>query len=581
MTVAPVLFRELLVQARQPATYALRVIATLALAAGVWLSVATLRSYTSWDGRPLPGTAQVFGTALFGNLNLAMFVALWLVVPLLLADAISRERREGTLGLLLLTPLRPGGVIVGKMTAHVLRALTLYLTMLPWLMVPLLLGGVSWSDVAMAALINLSVLFLVLAAGLLASCWSDDWVRNAIAAEVMALALVIAFLGYNRMGFEHATRAFAPPAVPGGAWTATVAAWGGNGEALYGQGLFSGLRRVLAFATNNQMEIGFGPTGQASSVTSGWGQIWTNYPAVAHARWFGWTFGLLGAAMATFGVASVLASRRVAASWREAPRGLADGRLGRSLFAPRFALALFRSRMTRALERNPIGWLQQRTPQARLIKWGWCVVIMLLVVIMSVDVFDLPMALRGLQVLLLMSLALSATGSFRHERESGAFELLLVTPLTVDQVVAGRLRGLWMQFLPAAVILTLAGAYVGTIGEIASSESALNPVWQAVSFGIAFVGVSVVGLCLSARRLPYLTAWMLTGFAVLVLPYLPSLIFPPPVLSAVGSEPALGGWAWRSWLGNAGFIGVWRILLAVSAWLLLRRHLAKRHFALR
>src|SRR5690242_19926507 len=54
-----------------------------------------------------------------------------------------------------------------------------------------------------------------------------------------------------------------------------------------------------------------------------------------------------------------------------------------------------------------------------------------------------------------MASALITSSSFRHERESGAMELLLVTPLSAQQIIIGRLRGCWMQLLPAASVLTL------------------------------------------------------------------------------------------------------------------------------
>ena len=54
------------------------------------------------------------GGALFGSLHSALFLAIWVLVPLLTADCISRERREGTLGLLFLTRLRAGGIVVAK-----------------------------------------------------------------------------------------------------------------------------------------------------------------------------------------------------------------------------------------------------------------------------------------------------------------------------------------------------------------------------------------------------------------------------------------------------------------------------------
>ena len=67
------------------------------------------------------------------------------------ADCVSREKREGTLGLLFLTPLTVLDVIAGKVAIHALRALTLFLAAMPVLGHPLVFGGVDWRWVLLAA----------------------------------------------------------------------------------------------------------------------------------------------------------------------------------------------------------------------------------------------------------------------------------------------------------------------------------------------------------------------------------------------------------------------------------------------
>jgi len=54
--------------------------------------------------------------------------------------------REGTLGLLFLTPLRPQDVVIAKGFAHGLRAMTLWLAVIPTLIIPFLVGGVGWRE---------------------------------------------------------------------------------------------------------------------------------------------------------------------------------------------------------------------------------------------------------------------------------------------------------------------------------------------------------------------------------------------------------------------------------------------------
>src|SRR5579872_7340506 len=117
MIVLPVIERELRVQSRQAFTYWLRVIGagTLVLI-GIYSEFA--RGWSSM--RPV----QAPGAQLFGHLTTTLFFTIWILVPLATADCISRERREDTLGLLFLTPLKAMDIVTAKGLAHGLRAFT-------------------------------------------------------------------------------------------------------------------------------------------------------------------------------------------------------------------------------------------------------------------------------------------------------------------------------------------------------------------------------------------------------------------------------------------------------------------------
>ena len=157
MILLPVIERELRASARQGFTYSLRVLGVVAL-----LMVVAMFGVR---GRVGPGS----GPELFGVMHTVLFGAIWVLVPLLTADCISRERREGTLPLLFLTPLRPGDIVHAKSLAHGLRAFTLWLAVLPVLAVSLVAGGVGWREIVASALVNFSSICLALGAGLVAS----------------------------------------------------------------------------------------------------------------------------------------------------------------------------------------------------------------------------------------------------------------------------------------------------------------------------------------------------------------------------------------------------------------------------
>src|SRR5258708_2907444 len=193
MSVLPVIVRELRSQARQPLTHWLRLLGGMSVLAAIAVALWTLGAIDTHarGGNAFPNTVQTFGTTLFGKMNLFIFVAIWLFVPLASADALSRERREGTLPLLYLTELRSVGIVLGKCFVHMLRAASLFLTMAPWLMLPLVFGGVELRDLAMALLLNFTAVLLAQAAGLLASTFPRDWLKSVILAEVFALCLLL------------------------------------------------------------------------------------------------------------------------------------------------------------------------------------------------------------------------------------------------------------------------------------------------------------------------------------------------------------------------------------------------------
>jgi ABC-type transport system involved in multi-copper enzyme maturation permease subunit len=180
VTVIPVIARELQARARQASTYWLRV-----LGAGVLVFVLAL---ALWVTQPRFLSAAP-GPWLFWGLNRIFFWAIWLAVPVLTADCISREKREGTLGLLFLTPLTGRDIALAKSAIHALRALTFWAAAVPVLVVPLLMGGITAKDVFFSVLADGRALLLALAAGLLASAWCREWNR----ALVLAVALSLAF----------------------------------------------------------------------------------------------------------------------------------------------------------------------------------------------------------------------------------------------------------------------------------------------------------------------------------------------------------------------------------------------------
>jgi ABC-type transport system involved in multi-copper enzyme maturation permease subunit len=190
LVLPPLVERELRAGARRPLFYWLR--GLLALAMG-------LQGYELLDrfvlGPPrapgmswlAPSGTFINGATLLHQMAWLLFLAT-LLMTLVSADSITRERREGTLGLLLLTDLTPREIVWGKMLSCGLTTFLVLLGSLPALMFPVLAGGVTGSEAALTGLGLLTTLFVVLAAGL----WMSTVFRERRYAVPAALGLVAA-----------------------------------------------------------------------------------------------------------------------------------------------------------------------------------------------------------------------------------------------------------------------------------------------------------------------------------------------------------------------------------------------------
>jgi len=155
MNALPVLVREMIVRARSPRMHWMR----LALAAfGVLFS---LQYFLFWTGS---GLVQAGGYA-FQTLAWMAFLSAGAGF-VLTADSVSAERRGGTLGLLFLTRVGSADVLAGKLASAGLGALLGLVAIGPVLMLPVLAGGVRWTQAVLVTVSLPGLLFFSLCAGL-------------------------------------------------------------------------------------------------------------------------------------------------------------------------------------------------------------------------------------------------------------------------------------------------------------------------------------------------------------------------------------------------------------------------------
>jgi len=283
---------------------------------------------------------------------------------------------------------------------------------------------------------------------------------------------------------------------------------------------------------------------------------------------------------------SRLAARNVRRHWQEEPPSARRLWWRQTFCTPVLLLRFFRSWMRRKLERNPIGWLEQRTWSGRLVTWGWlAAMVSLYSAALGIDPVvrnELYRLQRFLGWLLALSIAASAAGSFRRERETGVLELLLVSPLTEGQIIGGRLRGLWAQFLPAFVLLAGVSLYLGrAVGSYTYSvdegRQGMQLLWLQTW---TFLTLPVIGLYFSLARGNFVSALVGTLFVGIFLPLALSslLFFLHHLLLGLNPQPLLLDADLFRRGDELAFIAVFQLAFAGLAGYRLYRNLVRRDF---
>jgi ABC-type transport system involved in multi-copper enzyme maturation permease subunit len=557
-------------QARQPLTVWLKIAGGASVVAAVAVAlwrISIMDGIASAEGTAGTNHIHDFGTTVFGKMNLFIFIAIWVFVPLATADAVSRERREGTLPLLYLTELKSLGIVVGKTFVHTLRSVSIFLAMAPWLLLPLVFGGVGLRDIAMAVMLDSASVLLAQAAGLLASTIPRDWLKSAILSLLFALMLLLIMLrAHGAILRAAAAGASGPSATPRA--TGAYVMWKPNfGSEIAWElsegGLLGRTLRLIEFTTNGGIDsrprylftVGSGNRLWGGfEMESNWQKLWAGLGSQQSFFWFRGVAGIVIGAVLAMVAAVWLATWRIERSWRDAPVPESMSALRQKYLSPRLGVAFLRRRLARSLTANPIGWLHHYSPSARMVKWGWCFFIIMVEIIVSSSTTDLYEAQGWLGIVLLLGLIFSATGSFREELQTGAFELLLVTPIRERQIISGRVRGLWRQFLPAVAVYGAGSIYLAS--GWSSGYNYARAAWMNfAAIMVAFCLVPLVGLYFSVLRWNFFVAWV--------------------VASMVAFLPRWLGWA----IADAAvpmFLG--QIIIAAAAALLLERRLRKRQF---
>ena len=457
----PVVGRELRVASRRPATWRAR-LSVAGLAVGLTAFVlghATAMTWAQIGGAvPTLGTANLMspgtlGRVVFMQLTFTIGLAALFIGPGLTGDCISRERREGTLGLLFLTDLGGWDVVLGKLAAAAANAGYCLMGVLPVLAMPVLLGGVTLGQVALLAVALINALFVGLAAGMLASSFCRD-ARQATGLAFCAVVFLAAFPWATFIWLvsrdDAITAVQAAPVLLASPFI------------LFFQ---VGMQSVSAIAGGFLPALPFQVTGRM-------------FAAAAIAQH-------LAAWMMLWVVA-----RRVRTVWQD--KAAAPSKGWRSAWAAlRFGGPVRRADLRRRLlDRNPFLWLSQREVWKPFYPW------MLFVGLIcgfgfglwkagSMWIGDfLPPAIFIAHLLLVVWIVTESAQRLCEERHSGALELLLTTPLDERGIFAGQMMGLRRIFLwPAVVLIGVDLWWMSrTLGEEGSVSRAIPSAVSAAVF---------------------------------------------------------------------------------------------------
>jgi ABC-type Na+ efflux pump permease subunit len=482
--ILPIVAREMRVASRRGSTYWGRVAtATLTLGMLLWLMFVMIPQLG------IPPTR--FGGFLFRGLFLVALVMGCLSGVAGTADSISREKRDGTLGLLFLTDLRGYDIVLGKLAATALSTLYRLLAVVPLLGISLQLGGVTSQDMIEAAVILVVGAGYAMSAGMLVSVLS----RHERKAMFATLFFLVFLAGFPFLAAYVMTLIVLSI---GGPWSTALQ---NQPQVLFHWLALSPLYPVL--------QLVFRPM-PAPIAALALQPAWLSVAfMVAPSGMFLWTAGAL-----------------LPRIWRRSDRIRTGNRASRMqdrlqdrlAFGPGPVRTAWRRRL---LEINPFLWLNLRERGKRWYAWFYFSAVTLTwwwgLTAYGDLMFDAGPGAPGLwliQAFMKVWIVSESCSRLAEDRRAGTLELILSTPLTVREIIRGQWLALRRQFaLPVAALVLVIGSILGR----------MFTGWVGVVFGVVFlldlVACAWVGFWLALSERSLGLAWQRTFALVLVLPW--------------------------------------------------------------
>jgi len=423
----PIVERELGIASRKLGSWLSRwIIAIVAVCfGGLWLGIAYLQG----------GLMQ--GDIFFAILAWACFVYCLLAGLWTTSDTLTREKTDGTLGLLFLTDLRGYDVVLGKMITASLKSFYGVLAVLPVLALPLLMGGVTsdqfWRTAG--ALLNILIFSLSLGMFFSAASWSTG---RAIFWTLLSL------LSVTMLPLIHF--------------------W------------LSGTASILNFVSP-----GFAMASASAPVIG--------TPVAGFSGYWTW----LGGGLAVSGTLLALASWIIPHRWRETKLRPQTPILAERVDGDRLQPSA--ERQSAMLDTNPAGWLvwrvrsfrtSRRLLMALMITFG--LALLGFVALEGAGIDDVWIFMASLiwvgSFWIRLEVARHAVTTIHEAKTSGALEQILVTPVDERQFRRGHFIAMVRFWMWPVIVLA-------SLPIVAALLSMLMTGWI---FDDALFGVSIMGL---------------------------------------------------------------------------------------
>ena len=445
----PIFQREWVTVPRRGSHYLTRT----AYLGGLWVIAVTAWLATlGWSRTATLGETARLGTFLFQLLGHVQLALILFFSALSCASAISREKDRRTFILLLMTDLRDHEIVLGKIMGSLLPMIVFQGVAIPFLLLIVLLGGVGFEQVFQLSIVLFGTAIAAGSLGALVALWRERTFQSLALTVLILLLYVLLVRGLGVLP------ALFPSIDAGRVETVQQC-----------------LEPFLALAAVNDsllhVETGFPPAYAFGFCMLGWA-IFLNLFGMWRLR----VWNPSGEAImqrekvetSAEGDAAPIDPEEVSRADMHAAPGAARPVRGNPI--------LWREIFTRAYGRRPL-----------LVKLAYAIVLALICYSALAPLvrgeprvpFLAAYGLIPVGVLSLLLVTAQATTSITSERDTGALDLLLVTDLSPQEFIFGKLLGIaynTKEYLIPPVVLVIVYACYGTLGTppVGRSELAFS-----------------------------------------------------------------------------------------------------------